>query len=91
MDEKLPPEGIATIVEEFDKDGVVYERNGVKVIAFAVEHGATIKPAVGYRIEYKTRSVTISGDTRYDQNVIKYGTGSDVLIPRGGERKTGLV
>ena len=27
-DEKLPPEGIATIVEEFDRDGVVYEANG---------------------------------------------------------------
>lgn len=79
-DQKLPPQGIATVVEEFDKDGVVYEKNGVKVIAFTVDHGAAIKPAVGYRIEYKGRSVTISGDTRYNQNVIKYGTGSDVII-----------
>jgi ribonuclease Z len=79
-DEKLPPEGIATIVEEFDKNGVVYEKNGVKVIAFEVEHGPAIKPAVGYRIEFKGRSVVISGDTRYNQNVIKYGTGTDVLV-----------
>jgi ribonuclease Z len=79
-DEKLPPAGIATVVEEFDKDGVVYEKNDVKVIAFEVEHGPAIKPAVGYRIEYKGHSVVISGDTRYDQNVIKYGTGADVLI-----------
>jgi ribonuclease Z len=79
-DEKLPPEGIATIVEEFDKNGVVYEKNGVRVIAFEVEHGPAIKPAVGYRIEFKGRSVVISGDTRYDQNVIKYGTGTDVLV-----------
>ena len=79
-DEKLPPSGIATVVEEFDKDGVVYDRNGVKVIAFAVEHGAAIKPAVGYRIEYGGRAVVISGDTRYDQNVIKYGAGTDLLI-----------
>jgi ribonuclease Z len=79
-DEKLPPAGIATTVEEFDKDGVVYEKNGVKVLAFTVEHGPAIKPAVGYRIEYKGRSVVISGDTRYNQNVIKYGTGADVLV-----------
>jgi ribonuclease Z len=52
----------------------------VKVIAFTVDHGAAIKPAVGYRIEYGGRSVVISGDTRYDQNVIKYGTGADLLI-----------
>jgi ribonuclease Z len=79
-DEKLPPEGIATIVDEFDKDGIVYEKNGVKVIAFEVEHGPAIKPAVGYRIEYKGRSAVISGDTRYNQNVIRYGSGADVLI-----------
>ena len=79
-DEKLPPEGIATVVEEFEKDGVVYDKDGVKVIAFTVDHGAAIKPAVGYRIEYKGRAVVISGDTRYDQNVIKYGTGVDLLI-----------
>jgi len=79
-DEKLPPEGIATVVEEFEKDGVVYDKDGVKVIAFTVNHGADIKPAVGYRIEYKGHAVVISGDTRYDQNVIKYGTGVDLLI-----------
>lgn len=79
-DQKLPPEGIATEVEEFDKDGVVYENNGVKVIAFEVDHGPAIKPAVGYRVDYKGHSVLISGDTRYNQNVIKYGTGVDVLI-----------
>ena len=79
-DEKLPPGGIATVVEEFEKDGVVYDSDGVKVIAFTVDHGAAIKPAVGYRIEYKGHAVVISGDTRYDQNVIKYGTGVDLLI-----------
>ncbi len=79
-DTKLPPEGIAIVAEEFDKDGLAYEKNGVKVIAFEVDHGAAIKPAYGYRIEYKDRSVVISGDTRNNQNVIKYGTGADVLI-----------
>ncbi|WP_083519306.1 MBL fold metallo-hydrolase [Bradyrhizobium jicamae] len=79
-DEKLSPEGIATVVEEFEKDGVVYDRDDVKVIAFTVDHGAAIKPAVGYRIEYKGRAVVISGDTRYDQNVIKYSAGVDLLI-----------
>jgi ribonuclease Z len=64
---------------EFDKDGVVLERNGVKVTAFTVDHGPT-KPAVGYRIDYRGRSVLISGDTRYDENVIKYGIGVDLLL-----------
>ena len=54
--------------------GVVYEKNGVKVIAFEVDHGDVIKPAYGYRIEYGGRSAVISGDTRYNKNIIKYGS-----------------
>ena len=36
-DEKLPLAGIATDVTEFDRDGLVYEKNGVKVMAFEVD------------------------------------------------------
>lgn len=79
-DEKLPPQGVAINVEEFAKDGVVFEKDGVKVTAFEVDHGDVIKPAYGYRIDYKGRSAVISGDTRYNANVIKYGTGVDLLI-----------
>jgi len=79
-DEKLPPAGVAVEVEEFDADGVVHERNGVKVIAFEVDHGDVIKPAYGYRIEYGGRSAVISGDTRFNENVIKHGAGADLLV-----------
>jgi ribonuclease Z len=79
-DEKLPQEGIATIVEEFDRDGAVYEANGVKVIAFEVDHGDVIKPCYGYRFEYQGRSAVLSSDTRYNQNVIKHGRGADLLV-----------
>lgn len=79
-DEKLPPEGIETIVEEFDCDGVVYEADGVKIIAFEVDHGDLIKPCYGYRFEYRGRSAVLSSDTRYNQNVIKYGRGADLLV-----------
>src|SRR5215813_823320 len=79
-DEKIPSAGVAIHVEEFDKDGVVYEKNGVKVIAFEVDHGDVIKPAYGYRIEYAGRVAVISGDTRYNENVIRYGNGADLLV-----------
>ena len=79
-DEKLPPQGIAVVAEDFQADGVVYEKDGVKVTAFEVDHGDAIKPAFGYRIDYNGHSVVISGDTRYSRNVIKYGTGADLLI-----------
>jgi ribonuclease Z len=79
-DEKLPPTGIATIVEEFDRDGVVYEAGGVKVIAFEVDHGDVIKPCYGYRFEYQGRSAVLSSDTRYNRNVIEHGRGADLLV-----------
>jgi ribonuclease Z len=79
-DERLPLEGVATVVEEFHQDGIVYDKNGIKVIAFEVDHGDAIKPAYGYRIEYNGRVAVISGDTRYNANVIKYGAGADLLV-----------
>jgi ribonuclease Z len=63
----------------------------VRVIAFTVDHGPAIKPAVGYRIEYNDRSVVISGDTRYDQNVIKHGTGVDLLVHEVGVARPELA
>jgi ribonuclease Z len=91
MDERLPPEGIAAKVEEFARDGVVYERNGVKVTAFEVNHGDDIKPAFGYRIDYKDHAVVISGDTKYNENVAKYGTGTDLLIHEVGTARPALM
>jgi ribonuclease Z len=79
-DEKLPPRGAGIEVSEFNADGVVYEKSGVKVTAFEVDHGAAIKPAYGYRVDYAGRSLVISGDTRYNRNVIKYGANVDLLI-----------
>jgi ribonuclease Z len=79
-DEQLCPEGISILAEEFSGDGLVYEKDGVRVIAFEVDHGDVVKPAYGYRIEYDERCVVISGDTRYNENVVKHGAGADLLI-----------
>ena len=79
-DENLPREAADFDVTEFTEDGIVYDRDGVVVRAFAVDHGELIKPAVGYRIDYAGRSVLISGDTRYDENIARMGRGVDVLI-----------
>jgi ribonuclease Z len=79
-DEKYPAEGIEVIADEFAGGGVIYDREGVRVTAFEVDHGDLIKPAFGYRVDFKGRSVVLSGDTRFNENVIKFGTGADLLI-----------
>ncbi len=60
-------------------EGVVYEKSGVKVTAFDVDH-APVKPAFGYRIDYAGRSVVLSGDTRVSENLIRYAQGVDLLV-----------
>lgn len=73
-----PREGVAIVAEDF-AEGVVYEKNGVKVTAFEVDHGR-VKPAFGYRIDYAGRSVVLSGDTRFNENLIRFSQGADLLV-----------
>jgi ribonuclease Z len=78
-DEKLPHSGVSIFATEI-VEGVVYEKSGVKVTAFNVDHGEFIKPAFGYRIDYGGRSVALSGDTRVSENLIRFSQGTDVLF-----------
>ncbi|HEX2297885.1 MAG TPA: MBL fold metallo-hydrolase, partial [Pseudonocardiaceae bacterium] len=79
-DQQLPPEGATVRTEEFAADGVVYDKAGVRVTAFEVDHGDAIKPAYGYRVDYQGKSALMSGDTRFSENVIRHGTGVDLLV-----------
>lgn len=78
VDEKMPAPGAGVLGKDVE-EGVVYENDGVKVTAFAVDHGA-VKPALGYRVDYAGHSVVLSGDTRYSENLIRFSEGTDVLI-----------
>jgi ribonuclease Z len=66
VDEKLDGDGIKVISHDINQ-GVVIDGEGVKVTAFLVDHGLLI-PAFGYRIDYRGRSVVLSGDTRVSEN-----------------------
>lgn len=62
-----------------DERPLVWERDGLRVYAFLVDH-APVRPAYGYRIEYGGRSVTVSGDTRYYEQLAVHADGSDLLL-----------
>lgn len=79
-DEHLAREHIAITVKEFTEDGIVYHVGDLRILAFTVDHGEAIKPAYGYRIEYQGRIAVISGDTRYNANVVRYGKDVDLLV-----------
>ncbi len=58
---------------------VVWEAEGLVVRAFAVDH-TPASPAVGYRFDYKGRSVVVSGDTKKSANLEAQATGVDLLV-----------
>ena len=80
VDEQLPPRGIEFDIREYSEDGIVFDEEGVTVTAFAVDHGQYIKPSYGYRVDYAERSVVLSGDTRFDENLIEAAQGTDIVI-----------
>lgn len=57
----------------------VFETDGLKVSAFTVDH-EPVHPAVGYRFDYKGRSVVISGDTAKSANLEQFSQGVDLLV-----------
>lgn len=75
---KLRPDGMAQNANDIS-EGVVYRSNGVTVTAFNVNH-APLKHALGYRIDYLGRTVVLSGDTMYSENLIQFSKGVDLLV-----------
>lgn len=64
----------------------IYEQEGVEVIAFNVAHAPAF-PAVGYRVNYKGRSIVITGDTKYTESLIHHAKQADVLISEALNKK----
>jgi ribonuclease Z len=70
-------------IEAADVDeGFVYEEDGVSVEPFRVNHYdySSDEPSLGYRVKYEDRSVVLSGDTCFCENLIRYSSGVDLLI-----------
>lgn len=59
--------------------GVVYDKGGLKVTMFTVRH-PPIEPAVGYRFEYKGKTVVVSGDTIVCPELAEASQNADLLV-----------
>ena len=85
-EEYFPPKGYGGVATDFSvgADGslIVYQSGDVTVTAYAVDH-EPVEPAVAYRIDYKDRRVTISGDTAYNDNMIEAARSADLLLHDG--------
>ena len=101
----VPMQGTALNSIELEPS-VFFDKDGLKLTAFEVEHkpvnkltGKTIHQAglaLGYRVDYKGRSVVFSGDTRPSSELIKHSQNVDVLIhetqvPSPGNSKEAIL
>lgn len=65
--------------EEGQENVIVYDKGGVKITAFRVNH-EPVTPALGYRFDYKDRSIVFSGDTAKAKSVETACNGCDILV-----------
>ena len=79
----MPASGFGGTPMTFDlgdnRQVILMDDNGLKITAFGVDHGG-IAAAVGYRFDYKGRSVVISGDTAPSKNLEKHAKNADILV-----------
>ncbi len=80
----VPPEGFGLAAHRFDIPAgedrlTVFDDAGVRIIAFNVDHGP-VRPSFGYRIEYRGRSIVVSGDTSVSPTLIAEAQGADLLV-----------
>lgn len=79
----LPPDVARAEAHRIEDPGeagrLVFERDGVTVTAFRVNH-APVAPAFGFRVEYSGRSVVVSGDTTATASLRDASRGADLLI-----------
>ena len=81
----VPPSGVGLNANAFplpehgELPVVLETTDGVRVSAFSVAH-EPVSEAVGYRIDYRGRSIVISGDTEYSTNLVQHAQGVDLLV-----------
>lgn len=69
-----------------DTEKVIHDKDGLKITAISVDH-SPIDPAVGYRFDYKGRSISFSGDTVKTDKFQNAAKGSDIIVHEALDKK----
>lgn len=83
-EEVVPSSGAGAVARGFPLPGAgegvkIVDDGDLVVTAFAVDH-EPVNPAVGYRFDYKDRSILVSGDTSKSANLEEFAEGVDLLV-----------
>lgn len=82
--EVMPPIGATVNQRIMDLrgrlSGIMFQQDDLKITAFEVCHDP-VNPAYGFRIDYRGKSVVISGDTKENCNTLEdFAKGTDLLL-----------
>jgi len=77
-DFKMTPLGMIEVTE-VPGAGAVMQDDNVKVTSVVVQH-PPVTPALGYRFDFRDRSIAFSGDTTPIEAVAQMAKGADVLV-----------
>jgi len=77
--EAATPISKTILLRDSNERELIFDRNELKVYAFEVDH-SPVKPALGYRIEFKGNIVAITGDTIKTENLVKHSKNADILF-----------
>ena len=78
-EEGRPPLKPLIKVHETTRSGEVYRDARVRVTCATVDH-YTVKPAFAFRFDTPKRSIVVSGDTTYSNDLIDLARGADLLV-----------
>jgi ribonuclease Z len=76
----FPINGGKVIAHEFDfrNEGVIYEKNGVKISSFPAIH--ILDGSVSFRLDWNGRSFVFGGDSYPNKWFIKYAKGAELVV-----------
>ena len=77
--EALLPPALGVLDHKTIEPGVILDDGQLKITAYVGEH-PPIEPAVGYRFDYRGRSVVISGDSNVSDSTRQITEGADLLL-----------
>ncbi|MEX1993238.1 MAG: MBL fold metallo-hydrolase [Steroidobacteraceae bacterium] len=84
IDIRIADEGRVPLVplvhaHDLEKPGLVMQDDNVTVRSALVKH-PLVEPAYAYRLDTEDRSIVVSGDTAWSDNLIELARGADVLV-----------
>ena len=77
--ETLLPPHLGVMEARLMESGSVMKRGELSITSFTVNHDP-VRPAVGYRFDYRGRSLVVSGDATVTTSLIKAASGADLLL-----------